>query len=149
MAAEQEAPRLNVPPLSRKSIRARRAFLLKALAVGVAVGVGAFALRWVTHDRDWVTTDNAFVTGNIIPVQADATGVVAKVLAEETQMVKKGDVLVQLDAQRAQATLGQAEAELGRAVRNVGALYANRRQICQKIGARAAVRERTRHDLAR
>jgi membrane fusion protein, multidrug efflux system len=149
LAAEQEAPRLNVPPLSRKSIRARRAFLLKALAVGVAIGVGAFALRWLTHDRDWVTTDNAFVTGNIIPVQADATGVVAKVLAEETQMVKKGEVLVQLDAQRAQATLGQAEAELGRAVRNVGALYANRRQICQKISARVAVRERTRHDLSR
>jgi membrane fusion protein, multidrug efflux system len=149
LAAEQETPRLNVPPLSRKSIRARRAFLLKALAVGVAVGALAFATRWLTYDRNWVTTDNAFVTGNIIPVQADATGVVAKVFAEETQMVKKGEVLVQLDAQRAQAALGQAEAELGRAVRNVGALYANRRQICQKIAARAAIRERTRHDLSR
>ena len=42
-----------------------------------------------------------------------------------------------------------AEAELGRAVRNVGALFANRRQVCQKINARAAVRERTRHDLSR
>lgn len=149
MAAEQETPRLNVPPLSRKSIRARRAFLLKALALGVAVGVIGFGMRWLTHDRNWVTTDNAFVTGNIIPVQADATGVVAKVFAEETQQVKKGEVLVQLDAQRAQATLGQAQAELGRAVRNVGALYANRRQICQKITSRTAVRERTRHDLAR
>jgi membrane fusion protein, multidrug efflux system len=149
LAAEEETPRLNAPPLSRKSLRARRAFLLKALAVGVAVGVLAFATRWLTYDRNWVTTDNAFVTGNIIPVQADATGVVARVFAEETQLVKKGEALVQLDAQRAQAALGQAEAELGRAVRNVGALYANRRQICQKISARAAIRERTRHDLAR
>ncbi|GLI93981.1 efflux RND transporter periplasmic adaptor subunit [Methylocystis echinoides] len=144
-----EAPRIAVPPLSRKNIRARRAFLLKALAVGVAVGVLAAAFRWLTYDRDWVTTDNAFVTGNIIPVQADATGVVARVFAEETQLVKKGEVLIQLDTQRARAALGQAEAELGRAVRNVGALYANRRQVCQKITARAAVRERTRHDLAR
>ncbi|WP_363351485.1 HlyD family efflux transporter periplasmic adaptor subunit [Methylocystis echinoides] len=136
-------------PRSRKSIRARRNFLLKALAVGVVVGVLAAAFRYLTYDRDWVTTDNAFVSGNIIPVQADATGVVAKVLAEETQLVKNGDVLIQLDEQRARAALGQAEAELARAVRNVGALFANRRQICQKITARAAVRERTVHDLAR
>lgn len=136
-------------PLSRKSIRARRNFLLKAVAIGVVVGMLAVAYRYLTYDRDWVTTDNAFVSGNILPVQADATGVVAKVLAEETQLVKEGDVLVQLDEQRARAALAQAEAELGRAVRNVGALFANRRQICQKVTARAAVRERTIHDLAR
>ncbi|QGM96050.1 HlyD family efflux transporter periplasmic adaptor subunit [Methylocystis parvus] len=135
--------------LSRRTIRARRNFLLKLLAVGVGVGALAAAFRYFAYDRDWVTTDNAFVTGNIIPVQSDATGVVAQVLAEETQLVKKGDVLVRLDAQRARAALGQAEAELGRAVRNVGALFANRRQFCQKVTARAAIRERTRHDLSR
>ena len=105
--------------------------------------------RWYFYDRDWVTTDNAFITGNIIPVQADATEVVAAVLAEETQLVKKGDVLVRLDGQRARAALAQAEAELGRAVRAVGALYAQRRQVCQKVISRAALRDRTRHDLAR
>lgn len=135
--------------LSRKSIRARRTFLLRALAVGVAVGVLAATFRYLTYDKSWVTTDNAFVTGNIIPVQSDATGVVAQVLAEETQLVKKGEVLIRLDAQRARATLGQAEAELGRAVRNVGALFANRRQICQKVTSRTAIRDRTRHDMAR
>jgi membrane fusion protein, multidrug efflux system len=149
LATEQKKDYVKVPLPSRKSIRARRAFLLKALAIGVAVGAIGFWIRWLTYDRNWVTTDNAFVTGNIIPVQADATGVIAKVLADETQLVKKGEVLVKLDAQRAQAALGQAEAELGRAVRSVGALYANRRQICQKIASRAALRERTLHDLGR
>jgi membrane fusion protein, multidrug efflux system len=133
----------------RKTIRARRSFLLKLVLAGVVIGVLAALFRWLTVDRNWVTTDNAFVSGNIIPVQADATGVVAQVLAEETQMVKKGDVLVRLDAQRARAALGQAEAELARAVRNVGALFASRRQSCQKIAARVAIRERTRHDLTR
>jgi membrane fusion protein (multidrug efflux system) len=135
--------------LSRKAIRSRRTFLLRIVLAGVVIGALAALFRWLTYDRDWVTTDNAFVTGNIIPVQSDATGVVAQVLAEETQLVKKGDVLIKLDAQRASAALAQAEAELGRAVRNVGALFANRHQICQKITARTAVRERTRHDLNR
>lgn len=133
----------------RKTIRAKRTFLLRLVFAGVVIGVSAALFRWLAYDRNWVTTDNAFVTGNIIPVQADATGVVAKVLAEETQMVEAGDVLVRLDAQRAQAALGQAEAELARAVRNVGALFASRRQACQKITARTAIRERTLHDLSR
>jgi len=136
-------------PLSRKSIRARRDFLLRLVFAGVALGVLVALFRWLTFDRNWVTTDNAFITGNILPVNADATGVVAAVLAEETQLVKKGDVLVRLDGQRARAALAQAEADLGRAVRTVGALFANRRQVCQKVTARSALRERTRHDLAR
>jgi membrane fusion protein (multidrug efflux system) len=135
--------------LSRKSIRSRRELLLKIVIAAVVVGALIAFSRWFFYDRDWVTTDNAFITGNIIPVQADATGVVAAVLAEETQLVKKGDVLVRLDGQRARAALAQAEAELGRAVRAVGALYAQRRQICQKVISRAALRDRTRHDLAR
>ena len=135
--------------LSRKSIRARRSFLLKVVFLGIAVAAFLALFKWFTYDRDRVTTDNAFVTGNIIPVMADATGVVAAVNAEETQFVKKGDVLVRLDAQRARAVLGQAEAELGRAVRAVGALFANRQQVCQKLASRKAIRERTWHDLAR
>ena len=136
-------------PLSRKSIRSRRDFLLKIVIAAVLVGAVIAILRWYFFARDWVTTDNAYVAGNIIPVQADATEVVAAVLAEETQFVKKDAVLVRLDGQRARAALAQAEAELGRAVRAVGALYALRRQVCQKVVARAALRDRTRHDLAR
>ncbi len=135
--------------LPRKTIRARRKFLLKVVGVGAAISAGAFSLKWLTVDRGWVTTDNAYVTGNVIPVNSDATGIVGSVLAEETQLVKKGDVLIRLDGQRARAALGQAEADLGRAVRTVGALFASRRQICQKITARMALRDRTRHDLER
>ncbi len=91
-------------PLSRKSIRARRDFLLRLVLAGVALGVLVALFRWLTFDRNWVTTDNAFVTGNILPVNADATGVVAAVLVEETQLVKKGEVLIRLDAQRARVS---------------------------------------------
>ncbi len=135
--------------LPRKTIRARRKFLLKVVLVGAAISAGAFSVKWLTVDRGWVTTDNAYVSGNVIPVNADATGIVGSVLAEETQLVKKGDVLIRLDGQRARAALGQAEADLGRAVRTVGALFASRRQVCQKITARMALRDRTRHDLER
>lgn len=108
-----------------------------------------FLIKWDTHDRFYVTTDNAFVVGNIIPVNADATGVVAEVLVEETNKVKTGDLLVRLDEQHAKAALDQSAAELARAVRSVGAQFASRLQACQKIAAQIALREKARHDVAR
>ena len=109
----------------------------------------ATKIRWNTHDRFYVTTDNAFVVGNIIPVQADATGVVVEVLVEESNKVKAGDLLVRLDEQRAKAALDQSAAELARAVRVAGGQFAARRQACQKITSQIALRDKTCHDVAR
>ncbi len=136
-------------PLDRKTLRARRLIFLSLVAL-LALAAGLyFLIRWNTHDRFYVTTDNAFVVGNIIPVQADATGVVAEVLVEETNKVKAGELLVRLDEQRAKAMLDQSAAELARAVRSVGGQFASRRQACQKIASQIALRDKTRHDVAR
>jgi membrane fusion protein (multidrug efflux system) len=136
-------------PLNRETVRARRLIFLSIVAL-LALAAGLyFLIRWNTHDRFYVTTDNAFVVGNIIPVQADATGVVAEVLVEETDKVKAGDLLVRLDEQRARAALDQSGAELARAVRAVGGQFAARRQACQKIASQIALRDKTRHDVAR
>jgi membrane fusion protein, multidrug efflux system len=133
----------------RKTIRRRRNLLLLLVALVVATGALTYAVHWWLYGRFWVVTDNAFVTGNLIPVHADATGVVVQVFSEETQFVKRGDLLVRLDAQRAAAALGQAEGELGRAVRMVGALFATRQQMCQKVLSRTALLDKIRHDIIR
>ncbi len=136
-------------PLDRKTLRARRLIFLSLVAL-LALAAGLyFLIRWNTHDRFYVTTDNAFVVGNIIPVQADATGVVAEVLVEETNKVKAGELLVRLDEQRAKAMLDQSAADLARAVRSVGGQFAARRQACQKIASQIALRDKTRHDVMR
>ncbi|HXY58280.1 MAG TPA: efflux RND transporter periplasmic adaptor subunit [Methylocystis sp.] len=135
--------------LNRRQIRTRRNVGLALVALIAGLVALYYLVTWRTYDRYAVETDNAFVTGNLIPVYADATGVVTQVLAEETQNVKTGDVLIRLDEQRAGALLAQAEADLARAVRNVSALFENRRQSCEKINSRLALRDRLRHDLAR
>src|ERR1700730_14485257 len=135
--------------LDRETIRRHRNLLLLLVAVTLSLALLAYAVNWWLYGRFWVVTDNAFVTGNLIPVYADATGVVVEVLSEETQYVKRGDLLLRLDGQRAGAALGQAEAELGRAVRAVGALFATRQQMCQKILSRTALLGKIRHDIGR
>ncbi len=135
--------------LNRRTIHRRRNFFLLLVAFALFAGALAYAANWWLYSRFWVTTDNAFVTGNLIPVYADATGIVAQVFYEETQNVEKGDLLIRLDEQRATAALGQAEGELGRAVRAVGALFAARLQMCQKVLSRAALLDKARHDIVR
>ena len=133
----------------RKTIRRRRNLLLSLVALVLFVGALAYASNWWVSGKFWVVTDNAFVTGNLIPVYSDATGIVAQVYYEETENVKKGDLLFRLDAQRATAALGQAQGELARAVRTVGTLFAARRQACQRILAQAALLDKVRHDIVR
>jgi membrane fusion protein (multidrug efflux system) len=135
--------------VDRKAIRRRRNLLLLLVALALSAGALAYAVNWWLFGRFWVVTDNAFVTGNLIPVYADTTGIVVQVLHEETEDVKKGDLLMRLDEQRARAALGEAEGELGRAVRAVGALFATRQQMCQKIVSRTALFDKVRHDIVR
>ncbi len=135
--------------VDRKTIRRRRNLLLLLVLLALSAGALAYAVNWWLFGRFSVVTDNAFVTGNLIPVYADTTGIVAQVLYEETEDVKKGDLLIRLDEQRARATLGEAEGELGRAVRAVGALFATRQQTCQRIVSRTALFDKVRHDIVR
>ena len=135
--------------LNRRQIRMRRNVGLALVALIAGLVALYFLLRWRTVDRYVVQTDNAFVTGNLIPVYSDATGFVTQVLAEETQNVNLGELVIRLDAQRASAGLAQAEADLARAVRTVGALFENRRRACERIFSRIALRDKLRHDFAR
>ncbi|WP_432746325.1 HlyD family secretion protein [Methylobacter sp. G7] len=132
-----------------KIIRARRNRYLVLVMLVLIVGTLAYAGYWWHYCRFWVVSHNAFVTGNLIPVEADATGIVTQVLVEESQYVNKGDLLVRLDEHRAQTALGQSRGELGQVVREIGAVFSTHQQMCQKLIARSARLARVRHDVIR
>lgn len=135
--------------MNPKNIRARRKCNLQWLALVMIIALSSYAGYWWLYCRDWVVSHNAFVSGNLIPVEADATGIVTQVLAEESQYVNKGDLLVGLDEHRALTALNQSEGELGQKVREIGALFATHQQMCQKLTARSASLARIRHDIDR
>lgn len=132
-----------------KIIRARRNRYLLIIALVIAIAALAYAGYWWVNYRFRVVSHNAFVAGNLIPVEADATGIVTQVLVEESQYVNKGDLLVRLDEHRAQTALGQRRGELGQAVRDIGAVFSSHQQLCQKLIARFARLARVRHDVTR
>ena len=124
---------------------------LRAIAIVVALFAiaGAIAAGWWWFVGRWeVSTDNAYVHGNIVPVTPRVSGTVIEVLADDTQFIAQGKPLVKLDDSDAVAKLEQAKAALAQAVRAVRGLYADRDQSSAVIAARLADLSRARHQLS-
>ena len=80
----------------------------KWIAGGVAAAVVlVLAARWLILTPS-VATDDAAIEAHVIPVSAKVSGHVARVLVEDNQTVKQGDVLAELDARDFQTRLDQA-----------------------------------------
>ena len=108
-------------PIHPKKIREQRNLRLRLvtfLILGVAIVAGAY---WWEYTRHWVSTNDAYVTGNLVTLKAQTSGIVVEVRAENTQYVQKGEVLVRLDGVPAQLALEQAKAELADTVRRIAA----------------------------
>lgn len=58
------------------------------------------------------STDDAFIEGHIITVSPRVSGVVEKLLVEDNEEVKKGDLLLEIDAKDYETRLKQSKAKL-------------------------------------
>jgi membrane fusion protein, multidrug efflux system len=132
-----------------KEILRQRNRRLKRLTIAIVLAGLISVGYWWTLNWDSVSTDDAFVMGNLIPLKAQTDGIVVEILTENTLHVQKGDVLVKLDGMHAQLTLQQTEAELGEIVRNLVSLTAKVETLKQRIIAKEAALSQVRHDLDR
>ncbi|WP_226015874.1 HlyD family efflux transporter periplasmic adaptor subunit [Novosphingobium sp. FKTRR1] len=114
----------------------KRAFLLFGGAVAlVAVGVGGY--EWLYGGR-YVETDNAYVNAEVAQVTPQVGGPVLRVNVGNTQVVHKGDVLVELDQTDARIALAAAEAGYQQAIRRVRQTVATGSSLADEVGARQA-----------
>ena len=104
--------------LAAKNPAKRRKTLLIMLFVFVLIGVIWFLLWTLVFSRR-ETTDNAYVNGNQVAISAQVPGTVVAILADDTQHVDAGQVLVKLDSTDADVRLSQTRSALAQAVRQV------------------------------
>jgi len=90
---------------------------LVLVVLGAALLVGGAAMWY--HYRDRVSTDDAQVDGHLVPVSSKVYGSVEKILVDDNQPVKEGDLLVQLDPRDLQSRVDQAAAALDQALAQV------------------------------
>jgi membrane fusion protein (multidrug efflux system) len=93
----------------------RRGNLLLLLGAVVVVAAIAYAIYWFSVASHYVSTDNAYVNADTAEITPLAGAPVLRVLVHDTQQVKAGDILVQLDDSDAQLAVAQARADLARA----------------------------------
>ena len=75
------------------------------------------------------STDDAYVSGNVVQITPQISGTVVGIGADDTQFVNGGADLVRLDQADAKVALEEAEAELARTVREVRSLFATTAQL--------------------
>ena len=104
------------PPQGTAGNGKRKRLLLIIAVIFLLAGL-AWLLFWFLVLSRRVTTDNAYVGGNQIGVNARVVGTVVAIYADNTDLVRAGQVLVQLDGTDTQLALDRARAALAQAVR--------------------------------
>ncbi len=127
-------------PNKRKLSRRKRNLTLVTLffiVVALATAMVYF-LVW-QHEEE---TDDAYVAGHLVQITPQVAGTVRKVLVDDTDIVKRGDVLMSLDDSDFQLAYDRAQNELIQAIRQ------NKQQTAVSSQAKAQVLMR-KADLAK
>jgi len=127
----------------------RRWRLLAAVGGGLLTIALAYGLYWAQVLRYHQTTDDAYVSGNVVQITPQISGTVVAIGADDTQFVKAGQSLVRLDRADAKVALDQAEAQLARTVRDVRNQFATSAQLGAAVEARQTELTRAQSDLER
>ncbi|HEX4045427.1 MAG TPA: efflux RND transporter periplasmic adaptor subunit [Gammaproteobacteria bacterium] len=116
----QPQPEPSSTPIRRFSRRHRWLALLSMIFLCLGL---LYLLYWIFIARFYETTDDAYVDGNTVQVMSQINGHVTAILAEETDLVVKGEPIIQLEKADAEIALKNAEAQLALTARQVAALY--------------------------
>ena len=122
---------------------------LLALLLVVLLGGGAWGWYWDRYLRDVQSTDDAYVSGDVVQITNEVAGTVIALHVDDTQAVESGQVLVDLDPADAAIALDTAKAGLGQAVRQVRALFAQAGQLKAQIAERESALRQAQDDYRR
>jgi membrane fusion protein (multidrug efflux system) len=124
-------------------LQRRRKRLFALLGGSVAIAGLGWGLWWEVAGSHYVSTDNAYTAAEFAVVTPAVGGIVKAVPVVDTQAVRKGDVLAEIDPVDARLGLQQADADLGRAIRHVRGYVANDQSLSAQIAAHEAARSRS------
>ncbi len=127
----------------------KRKLLLSLLGAAIVASAAAYGAYYMTYARYHESTDDAYVSGNLVQLTPQVTGTVVAVNADDTQIVKAGDPVVTLDNADARIALGNAEATLGQTVRQVSTLYVNNDFYAANVAQKQSDLARAQDDLRR
>jgi len=136
-------------PAATAPANGKRTKILILIAVIFIVLGALWGAYWVLVLSKREQTDDAYVNGNKVVISAQVSGTVIAVLADDTQLVKAGQVLVRLDPIDAETSLSRAASALAQGVRQVRQEKATADQYDSVIETRKLELARAEADLAK
>ncbi len=122
---------------------------LSLLALAVIGGLAGWASYWFLIGQHHVTTDDAYVNGDVVEITSEVPGTVVALHVDNTQKVAAGDALLALDPADARIAVAAAEADLALAIRQVRSLGAQAEQLRAQIASNQTTLERAQSDYKR
>lgn len=111
LAAVPPAPASAPAAAPAEAKPASKARVFTVLGIMVVAGL-AFGGRMYWRSQNFVETENAYVSGHVHPISARIAGVVTKVLVDDNQIVKEGQVIAELDPADQHVKLEQIQAQI-------------------------------------
>ncbi|OON60903.1 secretion protein HlyD [Massilia sp. KIM] len=127
-APTQAAAPAKAPPNKR---------VLTVVALIALVALGAGGRMWY-RSQHYVETENAYVTGRVHPVSSRVAGVVTRVLVDDNQVVKAGEVIAELDPADHAVRVEQIEAQIASVQQQIAQSDAQLAQVRAQAGAAGA-----------
>ena len=106
-------------------------------AVLLLVGIGVL-IHHFTVGRFYVKTKDAYVNGDLVRLAPQVSGTVTEITTDQTQPVRRGQLLVRLDPHDTDVSLAQAKANLAQTVRDVVQLFEEEKRDAAAVAAQEA-----------
>jgi membrane fusion protein, multidrug efflux system len=95
----------SMPQTGRKTLPKAGLYIIILLALGAG-------LAYYLHSRSFESTDNAFIEGNVVQISPRVSGQVMRVYVTDNQRVRKGDLLIEIDARDYELKVAETKARL-------------------------------------
>src|SRR5579862_5951096 len=139
-------PQGATPPAQPAPANRRPLLVIGAISL---LALCAWAIYYFAYGRTHVSTDDAYVNGNLVRLTPQVSGTVVAIHTDETQFVRRGDVLVQLDPRDAEVALAQAKASLAQTVRDVAQLFADEKRDAALVQTQQVQLAQAKQDVER
>jgi membrane fusion protein (multidrug efflux system) len=133
-AAEAQA----VPPtaaVAEKAAPKRRKMVFPIIVIAALAAGGWYGYEWWTNGRFMISTDDAYIEGDIASISPKVSGYIEKVNVVANQHVKAGDPLITLDKEDYRIAADQAQAQIDSEKLSL------QRFDAQIVGAKASVQQ--------
>ncbi len=121
-------------PVGRHRVDTRRRWLF-ILGGAVAVAVIGYALYYFLYAAYFESTDDAYVGGDIVSITSQENGTVLALHADNTEGVRRGQLLIEIEPIKSKVAMDAAVADLARTVRSVRTDFSKVNQARAQLNA--------------